>query len=138
METIRYYAAARAADIVVGTYGPEYRLGPEGCTYTDRDEFWDSEKLEYTTGPLRSVCIVGKIFESLGVALETMEYKGVLSMARLSFEEDGVVMTDKAFLFLDTMQAIQDSGCAWGDAKKYAVAVVAHHQFDSDEKLIRL
>ena len=127
METITFAMARSAARKVIGEVGEDFLFAiGDGCTYVTCDYNPESDDYE----PMRSVCIVGKIFEALGVPLDVMDGKASLNHCREEFANGGVVMTDKAFLFLDTAQGFQDTGMAWSAAAETANAVVSRRNWN--------
>lgn len=133
---IDYTNAYNTAVHIVGEYGEDYCLGPEGCTYVTR-----VERVDAIRGPrteLRSVCIVGKILEAIGVPLEDMEGMGILTQYRHRFQDMGIIFTDKAYYFLDSAQSMQDGDLPWGLSVRHAERLTSRREWAEDEGLIAL
>lgn len=134
MVYIDYTEAYNAAVDVVEEYGEDYCLGPDGCTYVTR-----VERVDAIRGPrteLRSVCIVGKILEAIGVPLEDMEGMGMLTQYRHRFHDRGIIFTDKAYYFLDSAQSMQDGDLPWGLSVRHAERLTSRREWAEDEGLI--
>lgn len=134
---IDYANAYNTAVHIVGEYGEDYCLGPEGCTYVTRVERVDAIQNPRAAG-LMSVCIVGKILEAIGVPLEDMEGMGILTQYRHRFQDMGIIFTDKAYYFLDSAQSMQDGDLPWGLSVRHAERLTSRREWAEDEGLIAL
>lgn len=120
-----YMAVQRAAQAVMARVGDDHKV--ISCTYVRREN-----------GELVSVCFVGKILEELGVPLDAMEFMNSFNHERRNFQEYRVTFSDKAFYFLDTLQAIQDHGYEWGVAYQLATSITGRRNFRDGETLIHV
>lgn len=120
-----YMDVIRAADAVLCRVGGDHRVAL--CTYVRKED-----------GKLTSVCFVGKILEELGVPLDVMEFMITFNYERPNFQEHQVTFSDKAFYFLDTLQAIQDHGHEWKVADQLATSITGRRNFRDGETLIHV
>lgn len=130
MVYIDYTEAYNTAVNIVGEYGEEHCLGPEGCVYVKGVDSYEEK--------LVSVCIVGKILEAIGVPLRNMSGMGMLTQYRHRFHDWGVIFTDKAFYFLDSAQSMQDGDLPWGLSVRHAERLTARREWAEDERFITL
>lgn len=120
-----YPAVQRAAQAVMARVGDDHKA--ISCTYVRREN-----------GKLISVCFVGKILEELGVPLDAMEFMNSFNHERRNFQEYRVTFSDMAFLFLDTLQAIQDCEYEWGVAYQLAASITVRRNFRGGETLVHI
>lgn len=120
-----YPVVQRAAQAVMARVGDDHRV--ISCTYVRREN-----------GKLVSVCFVGKILEELGVPLDVMEFMNSFSYERRNFQEYRITFTDMAFLYLDTLQAIQDCEYEWGVANQLAISITGRRNFRGGETLVHI
>lgn len=120
-----YLAVQRAARAVMARVGDDHKV--ISCAYVRREN-----------GKLISICFVGKILEELGVPLDAMEFMNSFNHERRNFQEYRVTFSDMAFLFLDTLQAIQDHEYEWGVAHQLATSITGRRNFRGGETLVHI
>lgn len=131
-----YYDLHIEAHGVVNDFGSDHIT--EQCVYVRREEKY-SDDGRYTPGDFVPVCIVGQILVRKGVAPTTLWDMSVLSYERDAFKAKGITFTDKAYFFLDTLQAIQDSGNTWATSLRLAVKITGRREWrDGTQGLIRI
>lgn len=66
-------------------------------------------------------CYVGAVLHAFGVPIGTLALiRGSLANSREHFADAGILFSDKAFKFLDDLQALQDNRATWADAFRHA------------------
>lgn len=131
-----YYDLHTEANKVVNDFGSSHIT--EQCVYVRGEEKYDDAG-RYTPGELVPVCIVGQILVRKGIAPTTLWDMSVLSYEREAFKAKGITFTDKAYFFLDTLQAIQDSGETWATSLRLAVKVTGRREWrDGTQELTRI
>lgn len=133
---ITYWYALSIARKVVEEFGDGHRADGDGCTYVTC-EAGKGEDGNIVVGPLRPVCLVGQILARMGVSLELMEGFSSLNNERDNFKNNQVTFTDRAYHFLDTLQAVQDMGETWGLALSIASTTTRRRKWtERSEKLL--
>lgn len=123
---------------IVADFGPDHKGNrPDGCLYAT----------EETDGRLVASCIVGQVFDRLGIlrvligdpnivacaiGINTDNsgiYKNLSAINERSFTDHlaqfGIVFEPNALTFLKSMQGHQDGGMGWGEAFECASLKVA-------------
>src|SRR5689334_9840887 len=133
--TIDFRTALALLVAVVKEFGPDHRPGAEsgGCSYfvrtEERDTWGDVVGSHIDPVNLKTVCLVGKVFDRLGIARALLTDSGADQYGACSLGEPmwhnaeamGVTFDRDAMRFLRHAQAEQDSGTAWGLAVSNAV-----------------
>lgn len=136
LKHFEYYEVRSMAQKVRDEFGSDHMT--EQCVYVRREDTYDENGM-HVFGDYIPVCYVGQILVRKGVSAEILSEMSVLSYERQMFKEKGITFSDKAYFFLDTLQAIQDSGHNWGISLQIAQKVTERRDWSpSDQSLNRL